>query len=115
MRPIKPFFLLPAVTGLALSAPAQSFLTNGLVADFPLDGNANDLSGNGNNGTPYAVTAVSDRFGTDGGAYQLNGSNSVISVASLSSNNLTALTLSVWIMPLAAPTIAASHQQTRFP
>src|SRR5207248_1316313 len=33
------------------SSPPQSFLTNGLVAYYPLNGNANDTSGNGNNGT----------------------------------------------------------------
>ncbi|MBN2314855.1 MAG: hypothetical protein JXM79_13065 [Sedimentisphaerales bacterium] len=28
-------------------------LTDGLIAYYPFDGNANDMSGNGNNATPY--------------------------------------------------------------
>ena len=36
--------------GLAITASSQSFLTNGLVAYYPFSGNANDASGNGNNG-----------------------------------------------------------------
>ena len=38
--------------GLASTGYSQSFLTNGLVAYYPFNGNANDASGNGNNGTP---------------------------------------------------------------
>jgi hypothetical protein len=32
-------------------ATAQTFLTNGLVAYYPFNGNANDASGNSNNAT----------------------------------------------------------------
>jgi hypothetical protein len=38
------------------SIPPESFLTNGLVAYYPFSGNANDASGNGNNGTAANVT-----------------------------------------------------------
>jgi hypothetical protein len=34
---------------LAVNGYAQSFLTNGLIAFYPFNGNANDASGNGNN------------------------------------------------------------------
>ncbi|HVU07023.1 MAG TPA: LamG-like jellyroll fold domain-containing protein [Verrucomicrobiae bacterium] len=34
---------------LAISGNGQSFLTNGLIAYYPFNGNANDVSGNGNN------------------------------------------------------------------
>jgi hypothetical protein len=36
--------------GLAFNGRAQLFLTNGLVAYYPLDGNANDQFGTGNAG-----------------------------------------------------------------
>jgi len=43
--------LLIVGLGLAVNAYSQSFLTNGLVAYYPFNGNANDASGNGNNAT----------------------------------------------------------------
>lgn len=36
---------------VALTGHAQTFLTNGLVAYYPFNGNANDMSGNACNGT----------------------------------------------------------------
>jgi len=66
--------ILGIATGLALQTPAQSFLTNGLVAYYPFNGNVNDLSGNGNNGTNYGATFAADRFGYPNGAiYFSNG------------------------------------------
>jgi hypothetical protein len=35
---------------------AHADLTTGLVAYYPFNGNANDASGNGNNGTVYGAT-----------------------------------------------------------
>jgi hypothetical protein len=86
---------------LALSASAQS--TNGLVAYYPFSGNASDASGNGNDGVPSQVMLVLDRFGVSSAAYEFDGSNSVITIPSLSSTNLSELTLSVWVEPAAAP------------
>jgi hypothetical protein len=43
--------ILTITTALAVQVQAQSFLTNGLVTYYPFNGNANDASGNGNNGT----------------------------------------------------------------
>jgi hypothetical protein len=42
---------------------ASADLTTGLVAYWPFNGNANDESGNGNNGTTYGTTLTPDRFG----------------------------------------------------
>jgi len=42
--------------------PLTGSLTNGLVAYYPLHGDANDYSGNGNNGTPSNITYGLDRF-----------------------------------------------------
>src|SRR5438477_9565702 len=42
-------------SGLLASGFSESFLTNGLVAYYPFNGNANDASGNGNNATPYGT------------------------------------------------------------
>jgi hypothetical protein len=76
---------------------AQSYLTNGLVAYYPFNGNALDASGNGNNGTVNG--AVFQTFG-EGSKQTLsfNGTAStyvqVPESASLEPTN--AITISVW-------------------
>jgi hypothetical protein len=57
MKVFKTLFGTLSITlGLFSQAQAQSFLTNGLVAFYPFDGNANDASGKGNNGIIYGAT-----------------------------------------------------------
>ena len=51
--------------------------TNGLVAWWPFTGNANDLSGNGNNGTVNNATLTTDRYGNSNCAYSFNGGHSI--------------------------------------
>lgn len=48
-------------------------LENGLVAHYPLDGNANDVGGLGFNGVVHNGSATSDRFGNPSGAISLQG------------------------------------------
>lgn len=52
--------------------------TNGLSAYYPFNGNANDESGNGNNGTVTGATLVADRFGNSSSAYSFNGTSNYI-------------------------------------
>ena len=54
-------------------------LTQGLVGYWPFCGNANDDSGNGNNGTVNGATLTTDRFGNDNSAYSFNGVSNTIS------------------------------------
>jgi len=54
---------------------ALASLTDGLVAYYPFDGNANDASGNGNHGTTHGVTLTTDRFGNANGAYYFGEGN----------------------------------------
>jgi hypothetical protein len=49
--------------------------SNGLVGYWGFNGNANDQSGNGNNGTVNGATLTSDRFGNNNSAYSFDGSN----------------------------------------
>jgi hypothetical protein len=65
---LSPFF------SSTLSAQIPS---NGLVAWYPFNGNANDGSGNGNNGVVNGATLTADRNGTANSAYSFNGSNSI--------------------------------------
>jgi hypothetical protein len=54
---------------------AQADLKDGLVAYYPFNGNANDESGYGNNGTVYGATLTTDRFGKLNSAYLLSGNS----------------------------------------
>jgi hypothetical protein len=92
--------LLIVGLGLTVNGYSQSFLTNGLVAYYPFSGNANDASGNGNNGTVYGATLTTDRFGMANNAYSLNGTGDYIKVLDAPANNLPAqFTISFWMKP----------------
>ncbi|MCX6271805.1 MAG: dockerin type I domain-containing protein [Bacteroidetes bacterium] len=54
--------------------------TDGLVAWYPLNGNANDESGNGNNGTVTGASPAADRFGSTNKAYYFNGIDNFIEI-----------------------------------
>ncbi len=85
---------------LAFSLNAFSQIpTTGLVAWYPFNGNANDLSGNGNNGTVTSATLTTDRFGNPNSAYSFNGTSSSINVNLITTINtgvVSGLTLSGW-------------------
>ena len=91
-----------------VSALAQDSFTNGLVAYYPFNGNANDTSGNLMHGIASGVTEATDRFGISGRAYGFNGSDAVVTVAPLSSVNLPELTLSAWVKPAVFPSVQGS-------
>lgn len=77
-----------------------SFVTNGLVASYEFRENANDSSGFGNHGSAQNVEFVADRFGVAKAAALFNGSDSVVTVPSSSSLNITGtngLTISAWV------------------
>lgn len=59
--------------------------TNGLVAYYPFNGDANDASGNGNNGTVSGATLTTDRNGNINAAYHLSNSGSKIDLLATNS------------------------------
>ncbi len=72
--------------------------TSGLVGWWPFNGNANDESGNINNGTIDGATLTSDRFGNANNAYYFNGS-AIISILNNSSLNIQSgngMSVSIW-------------------
>ncbi len=71
-------------------------LSEGLVAYYPFDGDAKDVSGNGNDGILHGgVTFVPGRTGL---AAQFNGTNGFVSIANCPALDLTNIfTLSAWI------------------
>lgn len=97
----KPNLLLVAAFFAAIPLTpllAQPSLTDGLVAYYPFNGNANDESGNGYTGTPDGVTLTSDRFGEAEKAYFFDGDGDHVRVEPApnfwSTGNLT---FSCWI------------------
>jgi hypothetical protein len=97
--------LLTAVATLGLTAAsiAQNvptyIPTNGLVGWWPFNGNANDESGNGNDGTVNGATLSADRNGIYAKAYLFDGNSNHIEIQpSASLNNFNnAITISAWI------------------
>ena len=87
------------MVAMAFSAYGQSFLTNGLVAYYPFNGNANDASGSGNNGVVYGASLTTNRFGNVNAAYNFAGNGTTyISVPSSPSLVITnTITMAVWI------------------
>ncbi len=96
--------LLLLVIGTMLSAQTlvaqvPSYVpTNGLVGYWSFNGNANDVSGNGNNGTNNGATLTTDRNGNTNSAYSFNGTSSFINVPNSSSLQFNGgITFSVWL------------------
>ena len=72
--------------------------TNGLVGYWPFSGNANDASGNGNNGTVNGATLIADRNGIVNSAYSFDGLSNYIQVPHSSSISITGdITMSAWV------------------
>ncbi len=70
--------------------------TSGLIGYWPFNGNANDQSGNGNNGTVTGAVLSLDRFGNPDNAYTFNGLNSFISILNSPNFNTNMFTISIW-------------------
>jgi uncharacterized protein (TIGR02145 family) len=77
---MKHFFVaVMVVFGLLfMSGPVQADVSNGLIAYYPFNGNANDESGNANNGTVNGAILSTDRFGNPNNAMSFNGINNFI-------------------------------------
>lgn len=73
---------------LCTSMNVHAQLTNGLVAHWPFNGNANDASGNGYNGTPTNISYTTGSNGTANTAALFNGNSSYIDVAYQSGLNV---------------------------
>ena len=85
----------------ALRAQVPSYVpTDGLVGWWPFNGNANDESGNSNDGVVNGATLTEDRFGNAESAFSFNGNASNIVVQNSQSLNPTEMSINVWIKPL---------------
>ncbi|MBN1758673.1 MAG: LamG domain-containing protein [Chitinispirillaceae bacterium] len=70
---------------------------NGLTAYFPFNGNADDASGNGIDGTVHGANLTSDRFGRSNAAYSFNGTSDYIDLGTENPVTGNHFSLSMWI------------------
>jgi len=92
------FLLLFGAVSLVAHAQVPDYVpTDGLVAWYPFNGNANDESGNGQHGSMTDIQIVEDRYDTPNAAFEFNGSSSFVQVESTPSLSVSsAYTLSAW-------------------
>jgi len=89
-----------ALFSLSVFAQIPTYVpANGLVGWWPFNGNANDESGNGNNGTVNNVNAAIDRFGNGNSAFSFNRQTiNEINVNNTSTlNSLSNISISIWV------------------
>lgn len=74
-------------------------LSDGLVAHYPFNGNANDESGNYNHGIALGATLTEDRFGNADSAYNFDGIDDFIEIPGNNFCSLKTGTIAGWIKP----------------
>lgn len=75
----------------------SSVPTDGLLAFWSFNGNANDSSKNGNNGSVYGATLINDRFGNPHSAYHFNGKDNYIKTDMNPPSGNSSRSISYWI------------------
>jgi hypothetical protein len=92
------FIPLLLIINLTYSQLPSYVSSNGLVGYWPFAGNANDISGNSNNGTVNGAALTTDRNGNANSAYNFDGVNDYIQVPHSSSISLIGdITMSAWV------------------
>jgi len=93
--------LVPPIDTVRVSPPGgttDTLKVPGLVAYWPLNGNAKDSSGNGNDGSLQNTLPATDRFGNSSGALSFNGNDALVNIGT--KNDLTFgtndFTISMW-------------------
>jgi len=84
---------------LAAGNAAPAAPSGGLVASYLFNGNANDSSGNGHDGTVYGATLAADRFGNANSAYSFDGIDDYIGVPYADAFQLPEFTMAAWVNP----------------
>jgi|GEM_PF-3881945 len=77
-----------------VTATEKINLSYGLVAFYPFNGNANDESGNGLDGTPNGTSITSDRFGNSNSAYSFN--QTFITIPNIDFTQMQQFTINLW-------------------
>jgi hypothetical protein len=103
-------FTLVAVASLVFAltvmsggvAGAVPVITNGLVAAYEFNGNANDVSGNGNDGVVKGATLTTDRFGNLDSAYDFDGNAMITASPTVPIPHTNTVSARVWLATLGA-------------
>ncbi len=88
--------LAAALFGMGCASTEPAFVSDGLVAYYPFNGNAKDESGHGNDGEVNGATLGADRNSISGGAYSFDGDD-YIDIGKDRSLKIQNGTLSAWI------------------
>ena len=93
--------LLTALATISIATEAMAQVpnyvpTNGLVGWWPFNGNANDESGNGNNGAVNGAVLTTDRLGVLNNAYSFDGNSNSITIADDPVLNNNYISISAW-------------------
>ncbi len=100
--------LLATFLLVTVDLTAQINLGQGLIMYLPLDGNANDASGNGNNGIVNGPIPTTNQAGTPNTAYSFNGNGDFISIPHNPSQLVTSFSLCAKVQPTAFNSNACS-------
>jgi len=99
MKKFFAIFILFAFIGLSNTYAQKINIDSGLVAYYPFNGNANDASGNGNNGIVNGPTLTTDRFTNPDMAYYFAGNDmNNIMISPFIPPQLTSV--SIWFNPI---------------
>ncbi|MBS1771540.1 MAG: gliding motility-associated C-terminal domain-containing protein [Bacteroidetes bacterium] len=85
---------------LTFSFGTHAQLSSGLLAHWDFNTTANDVTGNGHNGTSFNTSNATGALGLSNTAYNFNGTNSYISVPYQSDLNVSNFTVTAIIKPL---------------
>ncbi len=98
---------------LLLNFPILSsgqIVSNGLVAYYPFNGNANDESINTNHAVVYGATLTDDLFGNPNSAYYFDGVDDKFQISSVNITNPVTIILLAKFYNLAASTPCQQHK-----
>ena len=98
LRRLRVLVLAGLITQFISPTPLlQADVSSGLVAHYPFDGNASDVSG-GHDGVAYGLSQTADRCGFDKGALYFNQAG-YISIPDTADLHLQHLSACVWLQP----------------
>ena len=95
-RPARLVSLAALAVAFLLPLHAWAIPTTGLIGYYPFNGNADDASATGNDGTVVNATLTSDRYGNANSAYYFNGANASVDFAT-GFGNPSAGTVAAWV------------------
>jgi hypothetical protein len=94
----KLFLIIISITMIiGIATATETNLDSGLVAQYLFNGNANDNTGHGHDGTVYGPIMAPDRFGNPDGAYYFDGLDDYIEVPDDPELKPQSVSLVIWV------------------